>query len=101
MLGTLITLLSSAPWIPKLLALAMPALLKETERLAKNEKLTKDEKFERAVRAVAKILDEAADDIPGWADLKERKRDRILGALVEIALVAGTGTKKRKKKRGK
>lgn len=52
------------------------------ERFAK---LSGEEKAAAVVVEVRKVLD-AADDLPGWREVPEHRRDKIIGGLSELAL---------------
>jgi len=44
------------------------------------------EKFEIATRAIAVIIDDHCDWLPGWRELSESARDRIVQGVAEIAV---------------
>jgi len=44
------------------------------------------EKFEIATRAIAVIIDDHCDWLPGWRELSESARDRITKGVAEIAV---------------
>ena len=50
------------------------------------EAMTGPEKRAHVVAAVVAYADEAFDDVPTWGDISEKRRDRIIGGLAELAL---------------
>jgi hypothetical protein len=95
-------LLPKAPaWVAGLIVDAVPAIVDIVETLQETG-LQGPEKFELAVREAAEAFDEALDDVPAWKDITEKRRDLIIGGLVElvvfIAVDAG-GVKKPRKVR--
>ena len=56
--------------------------------------LTGAEKAAAVVRETRRVLD-AADDVPGWTDLPEHRRDKLIGGVSELALFIIEVTDKR------
>lgn len=83
----IISLVGALPWLPQLITKLLPLIMTEVSRLG-NKSMSGDRKFDIVVKSVVAILDETADDLPGWRDLTETQRDRILAAMVEIAVTA-------------
>lgn len=83
----IISLVVALPWLPQLVAKLLPLIMTEVAKLG-TKSMSGNKKFDIVVKAVVAILDETADDLPGWRDLTETQRDRILAAMVEIAVTA-------------
>lgn len=48
--------------------------------------MTGPEKAEHVKREVIAYADKAFDDVPAWSELSEKRRDRIIRGLAELAL---------------
>lgn len=55
------------------------------QELRAAESLTGEEKIAAVVEAIRKLADEGLDDVPGWSDLGEDARDRIISGVAETA----------------
>lgn len=89
-------------WVLGLLVDGIPAIFDIVSTLQETD-LQGAEKFELATREVAEAFDEALDGVPAWSGISEKRRDRIIGGLVElvvfIAIDAGGVKSPRKTRR--
>ena len=86
-----VAMLSFLSWLPSILEGAVDVVNDLEELTCKGE-----EKAKAAVKIVAAEIDEHADDVPGWGSLSEAARDRLVGGLVELALMVTRGVYGRK-----
>lgn len=49
----------------------------------------------RVLRAVEQLADTTLDPIPGWKDVSEERRDKIIGGLTELGVVIAEGARKK------
>jgi hypothetical protein len=72
-------------WVAGLLVDGIPAIFEIVETLQETD-LQGAEKFELATREVADAFDEALDGVPAWGGISEKRRDLIIGGLVELVV---------------
>ena len=87
LIQSLVTVLwPSAPgWAGEVIAGLLP-LVAELVTEKAGQEMSGDEKMRSIVKEVRELADEAFDDIPGWKTYPEKRRDRIIGGLAELAL---------------
>ena len=96
-------LIPSAPeWAVLLLIEGIPAVFDIVSTL-KESTLEGADKFKLASEQVGKALDDALDAVPTWKDISEKRRDIIIGGLVELVVfiaidAGGLGTPRRARK---
>ncbi len=87
-LGQLLHLLWPAlpAWSVSLLLQLVPFVIDLVRSLEVDKSLSGQEKLKAVLSASEKFIDERGDNLPGWHDLPEDQRDRVLRGLVEVIL---------------
>lgn len=76
----------AAPWVRAFIAALVPALVELGEKVVALVKAKGTDPGPPMIKATAKLLDDAFDEIPEWRDLDEDERDAIIGGLSSLAL---------------
>lgn len=77
-------LFPNAPkWIGDALAKAIPAVI-EAVRGLKDNGLSGAVKKTAALSSLREYLDEELDDLPGWKDMTEENRDKLIDSMIEV-----------------
>ena len=67
-----------------MLAKAIPAVIEGVWAL-KDKSAASADKKKAAIEGLREYLDEELDDVPGWKELGEESRDKLIDGLVEVA----------------
>lgn len=70
-------------WIAKVFATAIPAVIDAVRELQSQSASGKDKKS-ATIESVRELLDEGLDDVPGWKELGEEKRDQLIDAMIDL-----------------
>lgn len=74
----------SPDWIATVFIKAVPATVDAVRELREHKDLGNAEKKLAIIETVREYLDENLDDIAGWRDLGEAKRDSLIDAMTEL-----------------
>lgn len=70
-------------WVAPTLTVAIPEVVDAVGDLVDDERLD----AEATITAVRDLVDDAFDEIPGWADEPEERRDLIVSGVAELAIL--------------
>lgn len=74
----------SAPaWVAPTLTVAIPEVVEAVQELVDDDRISPSD----TIIAVRDLVDDAFDEIPGWADEPEERRDLIVNGFAELAML--------------
>lgn len=75
-------------WVGPTLTVAIPEVVEAVQDLVEDDALD----AEATIAAVRDLVDDAFDEIPGWSDEPEERRDRIVHGVAELAMLVAERT---------